>query len=108
MVYPKYITSEAIIAYVRAKQASQNSNVETLYHMFDSRVEAIEFVIDKESAATGTSLMELRLKDNLLVCFIRRNGSTFIPSGQDSLLVGDRVMIVTKHSGFNELTDILA
>ncbi len=108
VVYPKYITSESIIAYVRAKQASQNSNVETLYHMFDSRVEAIEFLIDKESAATGKTLMEMQLKDNLLVCFVRREGHTFIPSGRDSLQVGDRVMIVTKHSGFNELTDILA
>lgn len=108
VVYPKYITSEAIIAYVRAKQASKGSNIETLYHMFDSRVEAIEFVIDHESAATGTSLMELSLKDNLLVCFIRRGGQTFIPTGQDCLMVGDRVMIVTKHTGFHALTDILA
>ena len=41
LVYPKYITSEAIIAYVRAKKNSMGSNIETLYHMFDSRVEAI-------------------------------------------------------------------
>ncbi len=108
VVYPKFITAEAIIAYVRAKQASKGSNVEMLYHMFDSRVEAIEFHIDQESAATGKSLMEMKLKDNLLVCFIRRSGKTFIPSGQDQLQVGDRVMIVTKHNGFNELTDILA
>lgn len=39
LVYPKYITSEAIIAYVRAKKNSMGSNIETLYHMFDSRVE---------------------------------------------------------------------
>ena len=108
VVYPKFITAEAIIAYVRAKQASADSNVETLYHMFDSRVEAIEFLIDKESEATGKTLMDMQLKDNLLVCFVRRRGRTFIPSGQDCLQVGDRVMIVTKHSGFNELADILA
>lgn len=108
VVYPKFITAEAIIAYVRAKQASKGSNIETLYHMFDARVEAIEFLIDQESAATGKSLMEMKLKDNLLVCFIRRGGRTYIPTGQDHLQVGDRVMIVTKHTGFHELTDILA
>ena len=32
VIYPKYITSEAIIAYVRARQNSIGSNVETLYH----------------------------------------------------------------------------
>ena len=43
LVYPKYITSEAIIAYVRAKKNSMGSNIETLYHMFDSRVEAVSY-----------------------------------------------------------------
>ena len=37
VIYPRYITSEAIIAYVRAKKNSTNSNIETLYHMFDNR-----------------------------------------------------------------------
>ena len=33
VISPKYITSEAIIAYVRAKKNSMNCNIETLYHM---------------------------------------------------------------------------
>lgn len=108
VIYPKYITSESIIAYVRAKQASQDSNIETLYHMFDSRVEAIEFVVREESTVTNKSLSELQLKDNLLVCFISRKGRIFIPTGQDCIQVGDEVMIVTTHTGFHDLTDILA
>ena len=108
VIYPKYITSESIIAYVRAKQASKDSNIETLYHMFDSRVEAIEFVVSEESGVTNKSLMELQLKDNLLVCFISRKGRIFIPTGQDCIQVGDEVMVVTTHTGFHDLTDILA
>lgn len=107
IVYPRYITSEAIIAYVRAKKNSMNSNIETLYHMFDHRAEAIEFQIDKESAVTGTSLAELSLKKNLLIAFINRNGKVFIPSGNDCMMVGDTVMIVTTHSGFDSILDIL-
>ena len=106
-LYPRYITSEAIIAYVRAKKASRNRNIETLYHMFDSRVEAIEFCIDEESAVTGKTLMELNLKDNLLIACINRNGSIIIPSGQDSIQVGDTVIIVTTHIGFSDILDIL-
>ena len=107
VLYPRYITSEAIIAYVRAKKASRNRNIETLYHMFDSRVEAIEFCIDQESAVTGKTLMELNLKDNLLIACINRNGSIIIPSGQDSIQVGDTVIIVTTHIGFSDILDIL-
>lgn len=107
VVYPRYITSEAIIAYVRAKKNSMNSNIETLYHMFDSRVEAIEFLVDKTSSITDIPIMDLSLKDNLLVSFINRNGSIIIPSGNDCIKTGDTVMIVTTHSGFNDIQDIL-
>lgn len=107
VIYPRYITSEAIIAYVRAKKDSMNSNIETLYHMFDHQVEAIEFSVDAASALTDVPLKDLALKKNLLIAFINRHGSILIPSGQDCIQVGDTVMIVTTHTGFNDIRDIL-
>lgn len=108
VVYPRYITTEAIIAYVRAKTNSQNSNIETLYHMYDHRVEAIEFVVQKNTNVTEIPLKELKLKDNLLVACINRNGQTIIPDGDDCIKVGDSVIIVTTHTGFNDIEDILS
>ncbi len=107
VVYPRYITSEAIIAYVRAKKDSMNSNIETLYHMFDHQVEAIEFRVDEASGVTDIPLKDLSLKKELLISFISRNGSILIPSGQDCIKVGDTVMIVTTHTGFKDIQDIL-
>jgi trk system potassium uptake protein TrkA len=107
VIYPRYITCEAIIAYVRAKKDSMDSNIETLYHLFNSRVEAIEFRVYKESGVTGIPLMKLSLKKNLLISFINRNNAIIIPSGHDTIEVGDTVMIVTTHTGFNDLQDIL-
>lgn len=107
VIYPKYITSEAIIAYVRAKKDSMDSNIETLYHLFDHRVEAIEFRVYEKSGVTGIPLKDLSLKKNLLISFINRNGDIIIPSGHDSIEVGDTVMIVTTHTGFNDIQDIL-
>lgn len=107
VIYPRYITSEAIIAYVRAKKDSMDSNIETLYHMFDHRVEAIEFRVYEKSAVTGIPLKNLSLKEDLLISFINRNGKIIIPSGHDSIEMGDTVMIVTTHTGFNDIQDIL-
>lgn len=107
VIYPRYITSEAIIAYVRAKSASCSSNIETLSHMFDHRVEAIEFRVDEESDATNVPLMELNIKKNLLISFINRHGKIIIPSGQDCIKPGDTVMIVTTRTGFRDISDIL-
>ena len=108
VIYPRYLTCEAIIAYVRAKRNSMNSNVETLYHLFDSRVEAIEFRVNERSEVTGRMLKDLPLKRDLLIAFINRNGEILIPAGSDTIEVGDTVMLVTTHTGFNDIRDILA
>ena len=107
VIYPRLITSESIIAYVRARRASIDSNIETLYHLFDGRVEAIEFSIDETSTVTDIPLMNLKLKEHVLVAFINRNGRIILPSGQDCIRVGDTVMIVTTRNGFDEIEDIL-
>ena len=108
VIYPKYITAEAIIRYVRAMRESMDSNIETLYHMFDHRAEAVEFRVDAPSGVTDIPLKELRLKDSLLVCAIYREGRVRIPNGQDSIQVGDTIMVVTTHTGFSDIRDILA
>ncbi len=107
VIYPRYITAEAIIAYVRARKNSMDSNIETLYHMYDSQVEAIEFRVDAPSAVTDVPLMDLSLKKNLLVACIFREGKILIPSGQDCIREGDSVMIVTTNTGFEDIRDIL-
>lgn len=107
VVYPSYITSEAIIAYVRARKNSLNSNnIETLYHMFDHRVEAIELRVLEASSVTGIALKDLNLKKDTLISFINRNGHIIIPTGNDCIAVGDTVMIVTKQTGFDNIKDI--
>lgn len=107
IVYPKYITSEAIIAYVRAKSENVGSNIESLFHIFDQRVEAIQFKVEKDSKVTNTPLKDLPLKNNLLVCSISRNGKIFIPSGGDKILAGDSVIIVTSHKGLKDISSIV-
>lgn len=107
VIYPKYITSEAIIAYVRARQNSIGSNVETLYHMFDNRVEAIEFRVGEDAPVIGVPIMNLKLKDSLLIACINRGGRIIFPRGQDTIEQDDTVIIVTTHSGFGDISDIL-
>lgn len=107
VIYPKQITAEAIITYVRGRQASIGSNVEVMYHLFDERAEAIEFKVKEQSGATGKPLKEMKLKPNTLLAFINRSGKIIIPSGNDSIEVGDSVMIVTLNKGFTTLADII-
>ena len=50
---------------------------------------------------------DLKLKDNLLIASIIRGGKSFIPGGDDCFMQGDTVIIVTAHSGFDNICDIL-
>ncbi|MBR7178636.1 MAG: Trk system potassium transporter TrkA [Oscillospiraceae bacterium] len=110
VIYPRYITSEAIVAYARAKHNSMNSNVETLNYLCDNRVEAVEIRVNEASAVTGTMLKELkpRMKKDILIASINRKGKILIPSGMDTIEPEDSVMVVTSHSGFSDIRDILA
>ena len=107
VIYPKYITSDSILRYVRAMQNSIGSNIETLYHILDNQAEALEFAIRENSLVTGIPLSELNLKKNLLVGYLNRNGQVKIPRGQDTIQVGDTVIIVTSQKGLRDITDIL-
>lgn len=108
VIYPKYITADYILQYVRAMENSlSSSNVETLYHILDNQAEALEFSVKEASSVTDIPLSQLDLKENLLIACINRNGSIHIPGGQDTIQIGDTVIIVTSIKGLNDLKDIL-
>ena len=104
--YPGYIAAERILEYVRGRQASRSSSIETLLKIFDSQAEALEFAVTGKSAVTGTPLNTLRLRKNLLIAAINRSGRIITPSGQDTIEPGDTVVVVTTEPGLSQLTDI--
>ena len=107
VIYPKYLTADYILKYIRARQNSIGSNVETLYQLFDGRAEALEFSIKETSDVTNIPLMSLNLKPNLLICAINRKGQILTPRGQNMIKVGDTVIVVTTNRGLNDIRDIL-
>ena len=106
VVYPRHLVAEIIVKYVQAKKNSMGSNIETLYYMYDERVEALEFNISSDSDFLNIPLKNLKLKKRLLIASITRNGRAFIPGGDDVLKLGDSVIIVTTNKGYSELNDI--
>ena len=107
IIYPKLITADSILQYVRAMQNSLGSNIETLYKIADDQVEALEFRVGKDAPMIGIPLEKLRLKRNLLVAGISRNRKSIMPRGKDTLEPGDSVIIVTANKGLKDLKDIL-
>ena len=94
VIYPKLITAETILQYVRAMQNSMGSNVETLYKIVADRAEALEFRVVNEPCIVGIPLEKLELKNNLLVAYIIRKGRFISPRGKDTLEEGFRQYII--------------
>ncbi len=107
VIYPKNITAENIVRYVRALGNAGSNNVETLYRLLDGRVEAMEFIVHPGSDITGIRIQDLKLKKDLLVCSINRKGRIITPTGQDTIEVGDVVVVVTTGKGIRDLRDIV-
>ena len=108
LIYPKFITAEYIIRYVRAMQNSIGSNVETLYRIIENKVEALEFVItDENSPVVNVPLEELSIKENILIACINHGGKIIAPNGKSKIQKGDTVIIVTTQKSLQDIKDIL-
>ena len=109
VVYPKNITAELVLSYVRAlTNSAGSSSIQTLYNIVGGKAQALEFKVKSESEVVGKPLSRLQIRRNVLICCIGRNGKMIIPSGQDTINVGDTVVVVTTDKDHNDLSDILS
>ena len=107
VITPKTIVVNVVLRYVRALQSSMGSSIENLYQLMDGRAEALEFIVQNETSYTNVPLKDLRLKQNILIGGILRNRRAIIPSGDDVILPGDRVVVIAGHRRLNTLEEIL-
>ena len=112
-IYPKNITAEIIVRYVRAMKNSMGSSMETLYNVIKGKVEAAEFTVTAGSPVLDTPLMELQLKKDVLIAAIIRRGrhgerAVVIPRGSDTIAEGDGVVVVARAMSIKDISDILA
>lgn len=107
VICPVNITADSVLRFVRATRNAKGSNMETLYNMIPGQVEAAEFIIKEKSPIANKPLCELKFKKGVLIASISRGGEIITPRGQDMILPGDAVVIVSKHLGLEDITDIL-
>ena len=108
IVSTKSATADAILSYVRARQNSiRSANIEAMYHLVDDRVEALEFIIKKQTSYVGVPLKSLETKKDVLIACIVRNRKIIIPGGEDCLQIGDSVIVITLKCKVQDFHDIL-
>ena len=107
VVSPRSIVADLLVQYARALENSVGSNVETLYRLMDDGAEALEFNVKDDPRLVRIPLKDLELKSQVLLAGIMRGRDTIIPTGADTILPGDRVVVITAGRRLNDLADIL-
>ncbi len=107
VISPKDITGSIILRYVKAMEASYGSKLNSFYRMVDGKVDVLEFSVGETSKIVGERLADLKLRKNLLLACIVREGGIIIPSGNDIVNAKDNIIIVTKHQDISDVDDIV-
>ena len=111
IVSPQHSTVSDIIRYVRSianAYQDETSEIESLHRFMDDRLEVLEFSIKKEiDGLTDIPLRTLPARKGFLITCIVRNNRIIIPSGNDCILPGDKVIIVTPQGLMKGIKDIL-
>ncbi|GFI03742.1 Trk system potassium transporter TrkA [Lachnospiraceae bacterium 64-25] len=103
------VAADRILGYSRSLlNAEDNDAVESLYRLMDGKIEFIEFKIDQKDKNLNIPLKDLRLKRNILLGCIIRDGKTIIPRGDDMLMPGDTALVATINWQIVRLEDIFA
>ena len=109
IVSPKKAVSNVVTSYARALENSLGSNVETMYKLMDGSVEALEFNVQSDFKVQHIPLKEMKLKKDVLIAGIIRKRKAFVPTGDDEIIAGDKIIVIAKSSDqkMNDLADIL-
>lgn len=105
---PKYIAADHILRYVRAMQNVIEDEVQSLCHVIDNKVEILEFLISKDAPFIGRPIKDLKLKKDLLLANITRQGKSFTPGGNDTIEAGDTILVATTKTGIFRIADIFS
>ncbi len=108
-VFSKYITAEQILRYVRAMSNSNHlDEILTLYKMIGGKAEALELMVKNSvrSELTGVPIMNLKIRNDVILGCITRKGKLIIPKGSDTLEYGDIVVVVTTAVADNKITSL--
>ena len=108
VITPGNIIADTILRLIRAVIDTRGKDVEALYRLADNQVEALQFRVPAGSAIIGRKLMELPIKESVLIAAaITQDGRRLAPSGQTVFHEGDMIIVTTTDHSLRAIDDIL-
>ena len=107
IITPKTIAVDTIMHFIHGRANAQYSDLQAIHHLANGQVETIQLLIKEENKMTGKPLSNLKFKKDILIAAIIRYGKTIFPTGEDTLEVGDKLVVITLLSNITKIYDLL-
>lgn len=108
---PAAISADQIMGFVKnvTVHNAKGNDIQCLYQLAGGMAEAIEFIAYDNCRKLDIAFKqpEFKLKKDILIAMIIRQGEVIIPDGNSCIRSGDRVVVISKRGhGLNILNDI--
>lgn len=108
IISPRRTISDVIVRYARALQNTVGNNVDKLYKIMDGNAEALLFNVNSDFEYIDIPLKDISFKKNILIAGILRNRKAIVPTGNDVITAGDKVVVISTDHILYDLADIIA
>ena len=107
IITPKSIAVDAIMHFIRGRVNAQYSDLQAMHHLANGQIETLQFHIKEANKMTAKPLSHLKLKKGILIAAIIRKGKTIFPTGEDTLEVGDQLLVTTLLPNITKIYDLI-
>lgn len=105
VVSPRRSIANHILRFVRAN-LSDSEGINKLYKLY-GKAEASEFTVTESFPYNGKPLLSYKIRKDVLIGGIVRDGEFIVPKGDTALVTGDRVIVVSAAKRIDNLESIL-
>ena len=107
IITPKSIAVDTIMHFIRGRVNAQYSDLQAMHHLANGQIETLQFHIKEANKMTAKPLSHLKLKKGILIAAIIRKGKTIFPTGEDTLEVGDQLLVTTLLPNITKIYDLI-
>ena len=107
IITPKIIAVDTIMHFIRGRVNAQYSDLQAMHHLANGQIETLQFQIKEANKMTAKPLSQLKLKKGVLIAAIIRKGKTIFPTGEDTLEVGDQLLVTTLLPNITKIYDLI-
>ncbi len=106
IISTKTVACNDILRVVRSRSSRSFAAVERMYRLMDGKAEALEFIAQAGDPYIHVPLKDLHIIPDALIAVIVRDGQVRVPFGNDTIEVGDYVVVISRRTGLSALGEV--